>query len=124
MHSGAKLRDELACRDAGKKSHKPAVIVDLSNAMPRDTNSCFNSGGGTRTPDTRIMIPRDVFDKWFATKDLGQADAGSFTPACTNVIVNEELAELLVAWSDLSNVARAAVVGVVRSYRVSARSKL
>jgi integrase len=57
VRSGAKDRDESVHRDGQKKSLKPVVIVDLGNAMLDDANSCLSSGGGTRTPDTRIMIP-------------------------------------------------------------------
>jgi hypothetical protein len=52
VRSGAKLRDERVHNDAQRKSPKAVVIVDLSDAI-----FCLNSGGGTRTPDTRIMIP-------------------------------------------------------------------
>ena len=40
-----------------KKSPKPLVVGDLSNAVQDDASVFASSGGGIRTPDTRIMIP-------------------------------------------------------------------
>ena len=42
---------------AQKKTPKPLRVADLDDRVRRNASSCTSSGGGTRTPDTRIMIP-------------------------------------------------------------------
>ena len=42
---------------AQKKTPKPLQIVDLGDEVQGDATLFASSGGGTRTPDTRIMIP-------------------------------------------------------------------
>ena len=42
---------------AQKKTPKPLQIADLSDTRALDATECESSGRGTRTPDTRIMIP-------------------------------------------------------------------
>ena len=39
------------------KPSKSRLIADLSGVVRPDATSGTSSGGGTRTPDTRIMIP-------------------------------------------------------------------
>jgi integrase len=56
------LSDATACDEAEnsaakKKSPKPLVLGNLSDDVQDDALPFANSGGGTRTPDTRIMIP-------------------------------------------------------------------
>ena len=40
-----------------KESPKPLCIAGLGDDVQCDAMYCNSSGGGTRTPDTRIMIP-------------------------------------------------------------------
>ena len=42
---------------AQKKTPKTLRIADLGDGVRRDATNRESSGGGTRTPDTRIMIP-------------------------------------------------------------------
>ena len=42
---------------AQKKTPKTSRIADLGDGVRRDATNRESSGGGTRTPDTRIMIP-------------------------------------------------------------------
>ena len=39
------------------KSPKPVLVTGLGDDVPPGASPCVSSGGGTRTPDTRIMIP-------------------------------------------------------------------
>jgi len=39
------------------KSPKPVLVTGLGDDVPPGAAPCVSSGGGTRTPDTRIMIP-------------------------------------------------------------------
>ena len=43
--------------NAQKKTPKTLRIADLGDGVRRDATNRESSGGGTRTPDTRIMIP-------------------------------------------------------------------
>ena len=45
---------ELAAK---RETPKPIVLTSLGDLVPADALACTSSGGGTRTPDTRIMIP-------------------------------------------------------------------
>ena len=49
--------DDEAFKPAPKKAPKPLCIADLGDTVQASATDCENSGGGTRTPDTRIMIP-------------------------------------------------------------------
>ncbi len=49
--------DDQGRADAQKKSPKPLQIEDLGDGVREDASWDTSSGGGTRTPDTRIMIP-------------------------------------------------------------------
>ena len=40
-----------------KKTPKPLCIAELGEEVQASATDCESSGGGTRTPDTRIMIP-------------------------------------------------------------------
>ena len=56
------VQDAEGCEErtkpaAQKKSSKPLQIADLGDGVRVDASSDTSSGGGTRTPDTRIMIP-------------------------------------------------------------------
>ena len=42
---------------AQKKTPKPLQIADLGDGVRDGATNRESSGGGTRTPDTRIMIP-------------------------------------------------------------------
>ena len=53
----AKRCEERTKPAAQKKSPKPLQIADLGDGVRVDASSDTSSGGGTRTPDTRIMIP-------------------------------------------------------------------
>ena len=55
--SGATGCDAEPFKPAPKKAPKPLCIADLGDTVQASATDCENSGGGTRTPDTRIMIP-------------------------------------------------------------------
>jgi integrase len=55
--SGASGCDDATNPTAQKKTPKPLQIADLSDAVRSHAKDRESSGGGTRTPDTRIMIP-------------------------------------------------------------------
>ncbi len=55
--SGARGCDDETNPTAQKKTPKPLQIADLSDDLRPHAKDRESSGGGTRTPDTRIMIP-------------------------------------------------------------------
>mgnify|MGYP002528190765 CR=1 FL=1 len=55
--SGARGCDAATNPTSQKKTPKPLRVADLGDDMRPDAKDCESSGGGTRTPDTRIMIP-------------------------------------------------------------------
>jgi hypothetical protein len=57
VRRGATGCDDEAFKPAPKKAPKPLCIADLGDTVQASAIDCENSGGGTRTPDTRIMIP-------------------------------------------------------------------
>ena len=55
--SAASPCDDQKRRDAQKKTPKPLQIADLGDGLRDCASLDASSGGGIRTPDTRIMIP-------------------------------------------------------------------
>jgi len=56
-NTGATRCDERTKPAAQRESSKPLRVADLGDDVRRNATQCTSSGGGTRTPDTRIMIP-------------------------------------------------------------------
>ncbi len=52
--TGCEQEGESSLQD---KSPKPILVAGLGDDAPPGAAPCVSSGGGTRTPDTRIMIP-------------------------------------------------------------------
>ena len=57
VHSNATTCDTALEAEQGIKKTKSLPMGDLGDAVPLSATLCENSGGGIRTPDTRIMIP-------------------------------------------------------------------
>ena len=57
VRSGATRSDNSTTATAEAKTPKPALVADLGAIVPFVAMKCETSGGGTRTHDTRIMIP-------------------------------------------------------------------
>ena len=55
--SAAKGCERESEGNAQKKTPKPLQIADLGDGVRDGATNRESSGGGTRTPDTRIMIP-------------------------------------------------------------------
>ncbi len=55
--NGARRCEENSNAVAKRKSPKSLQIADLGDCLQDDATLFNSSGGGTRTPDTRIMIP-------------------------------------------------------------------
>ena len=54
---GAESCDDRTRPAAKNKSRKPLRVTGLGDGVRSNATKSENSGGGTRTPDTRIMIP-------------------------------------------------------------------
>ena len=57
VQTAAKRCERESEDNAQKKTSKPLVIADLDDDVRLAATNRESSGGGTRTPDTRIMIP-------------------------------------------------------------------
>ena len=68
-----------------------------------------SSGGGIRTPDTRIMILRAEICNALTDADLEKSTQGRCTYCCTHVEINAELAEIITAWPSFSRRQRQAL---------------
>ncbi|MDC0936197.1 site-specific integrase [Pirellulales bacterium] len=76
--------DDPAEGDAQEESPKPLQVADLGDVV-RDGASLFtSSGGGTRTPDTRIMIPEVGIHNLPSCNDLEELPHGGCTNGCTS----------------------------------------
>ena len=65
-----------------------------------------SSGGGTRTPDTRIMIPP-------AGAVSPEENADCVRRAAMGAAVDADLARVVDVWTYLSEAERAAILGIV-----------
>ena len=102
-------RNLLRSKPLGDDCHQEARVVT-------------SSGGGTRTPDTRIMIPPADFRKRFPGHKLRTQENPACTTACTEICPApgapplDELTRIVAAWPHLSTDVRAAIVTLVDAY--------
>ncbi len=106
-------------RGDGDKSLKDKEIVILCHDLTPDD---ISSGGGTRTPDTRIMILQARCAKALDGKGLENSTAGRCTYCCIRVEVTAELAEVVVAWPSLTDRQRQAMALMAEASQAANRS--
>ncbi|QDT79263.1 hypothetical protein Mal35_27180 [Gimesia maris] len=97
MASVKKTTPESQLQDSG------VVCLDVSS---NDTSS----GGGIRTPDTRIMIPNSETPNPLVNSEKQQLENGVYTPVYTR---DAELQYVVNSWGSLSEDARRAIVQIV-----------
>ena len=103
MHLDATASDDSPAPSAQEKSPKPVVVANLGDVMQGSATEFASSGGGIRTPDTRIMIPRDQLVKSFPEAGFDHLLPEVCTYVCTRVLVDEHLAQFVAAWASTSN---------------------
>ena len=86
----------------------PLALGDLSDGVHDDATLFASSGGGTRTPDTRIMIPLDAFAKSVHGADFEDTSSAVCTYVCTSILADRDLARIVARWPSLSQKKRSA----------------
>lgn len=117
-----KTCDGLRTVDATERGEPGSADPGLTARMMRNENDCerlkASSGGGIRTPDTRIMIPLsntyNICDDGSLRHDRIFSDTDSDTPAPTPTSADPALAELIASWPTLSAPIRQAIMSLVR----------
>ena len=94
-----KIRTKISCLEARPFGESPLHLARGPKILFR--NVLQNSGAGTRTPDTRIMIPQDVVRKCLAVNVFEDATQGVCTWVCTTMVADEQLAQLCAKWMAL-----------------------
>jgi len=74
------------------KPSKSRLIADLSGVVRPDATSGTSSGGGTRTPDTRIMIPHAPPLNLEENDDFGEGAAHSTALETAKAPIDPDLA--------------------------------
>jgi len=74
-----------------------------------------SSSGGSRTPDTRIMIPNPEFPNPLSDSEKQQAENGVYTPVYTN---DSDLAEIVNSWEGLLHETRMVISYLVKTHRM------
>ena len=96
-----------------ENDQKPLPQQVLVNLCQQLASYDASSGGGTRTPDTRIMIPEPDIHKCSHSKDLRDVTICGCTTGCTSEC--QELARVVRAWPDLSDDYRSAILAIVHA---------
>ena len=110
----ASPRDDDGRGDEKKKSPKPLQIADLDDGLRDNAFVDVSSGGGIRTPDTRIMIPlhgpqtvEEVTDFESCAADGAALIHGSSGSA-------PDLQVVIDVWLTLSESDRSAILAIIR----------
>ena len=115
MRSAATPCDQPTSPAAQKNSPKPLRVADLDDAVRVPATSRESRGGGTRTPDTRIMIPLATSEnsgKQVGFQNSAAAGAAVETPAAP---FDRDLLSVIETWADLPRAVKAGIVAMVRA---------
>ena len=88
----------MACEECDLESRTEFLLIE-------------SSGGGIRTPDTRIMIPRACERNCNKHSDLPQTAKGCCTNGCTRNC--QQLSRLVANWQELSLELRFAISAMI-----------
>jgi integrase len=104
-------------------SRKLLVGSALGGEGRPESGPVVSSGGGIRTPDTRIMIPlRSTTQTPVPAKPSRPIDDRQSLPVPYGLDSPPNLAEIVAAWPDLPEPIRAGVMALVRSAVVAGKS--
>ncbi len=92
------------------------IAGHAERSSSRETQS---SGGGIRTPDTRIMIPAGDLANMVPDGDLDQLDGDVCTYVCTEATSDEALAQIVTGWRGVPHVVRAVIANLIQSSAAS-----
>ena len=90
-------------QEADARKQKPLPDQGLVNICHWLTSDVESSGGGTRTPDKRIMILRAQICKPLSQSNLGEPGQVCCTYCCTRVEIGPELAQIIAGWPSLTD---------------------
>jgi hypothetical protein len=111
MHNAVSSLGQLA-----ESRNKPQTEQELASFC-RWLTSVDASSGGTRPPDTRIMILQARFENSLPPSDLEQRGQVRCTHCCTCVELGSELAKLVTAWPSLTRPQRETLATIAMSLR-------
>ena len=110
-HEVASAGDDAVQLSAERTGNKNIEFPGSVSIVRRDAQSDLSSGGGTRTPDTRIMIPPASAITLDDFRDSGQRAA----PVAAVVSeIEPELLALNHAWPGLPPSTKQAIIALVR----------
>ena len=98
-----------------KKTPKSLHIADLSDDVRDKATHRVSRGGGTRTPDTRIMIQRVTPDNPGKNTHSENCAASGAAVGPVNAPADPDLQVIIEAWPNLESKVREAVVTLVKT---------
>ena len=101
--------------NAQKKTPKTLRIADLGDGVRRDATNRESSGGGTRTPDTRIMIPRVSAKNAVENVHSETCAAAGAAVDSEHVTIDADLKAIVDRWANLPDEFKAGIVAMVRA---------
>ena len=107
--------DEPDPARAQTKPPKSRPVADLGGVVRPDATSGTSSGGGTRTPDTRIMIPHATPLTLEENADVCGCAAPDAAPKNGNAPIDPELAQVIEVWDTLPPAIREAILAMLRA---------
>ena len=107
--------DEIDSGELQEEPHKPLQIASQDDVMREDASADASSGGGIRTPDTRIMIPlsSDLNPGKQEDSDAGAAHGAAVDHAGAQL--DPDLQNVIEKWAELPEAIRAGILAMVRS---------
>ena len=98
-----------------RSSHNANQNNELYSVVQRYAAPHPSSGGGTRTPDTRIMIQHGYIDNGNQDNDLREIEKPRAAPGAAVVTANPDLAAVLSAWPNLPDPIKAGILAMVKA---------
>ena len=89
-------------------------LVRLGRWVRASAIDCENSGGGTRTPDTRIMIPRPTPESTGENALSQERAAPGAAARLEDALIDADLEAVIQAWAELPESVKVAVREMVR----------
>ena len=102
-----------------EKTPNPLPVLEFGVDLPDVTPIVTSSGGGTRTPDTRIMIPQTQSGKLQPDKDLEKHVQGCCPNSCPRIEIDSQLAQIIEAWPSLDSRSQRALLAFVEADEVT-----
>ena len=102
---------------AQTKPPKSLPVADLGGVVRPDATTGTSSGGGTRTPDTRIMISHAHPLNLQENDNVGEGAGHSTALETAKAPITAELARVIDAWDLLPPDTRTVILAIVAAAR-------